>query len=41
VTTSPVLWLVPVKGYALTDLAASCSWDKCEVRAYVHNLFNK
>lgn len=41
VTTSQVLDLFPVDGYALTNLYASYSWDNWQVSGYVRNLFNK
>lgn len=40
-TTSQVTWLVPLKGYALTNLTASYTIDQWQFRGYVRNLFNK
>ncbi|MCP3730003.1 TonB-dependent receptor [Sphingomonas sp. MG17] len=40
-TTSQVLGLYRVKGYALTNLNASFSWGNFEIRGSVRNLFNK
>jgi iron complex outermembrane receptor protein len=41
VTTSQVLDLFPVDGYALTNLYASYSWDNWQIYGQVRNLFNK
>ncbi len=40
-TTSQVLGLYRVKGYALTNINTSYSWDNFEIRGSVRNLFNK
>ena len=41
VTTTQVLALYRTKGYALTDLNASYTWDAWELSASVRNLFDK
>jgi len=41
VTTTQVLNLFPVKGYALTNLNASYAWSNWEVSGSVKNLFDK